>query len=85
MLKGSWLALALVVAMYPAAKAHAQGGAYGEGSYTWISGKTVGGTSPAGPSGNATGIGGSFGTYYDFLQLGPIALGADLLLPGLPR
>ena len=78
MLKGSWLALALAVAIYPAAAAHAQGGFYGEGNATWISGNTVGGDSPAGPSGKATGIGGTFGTYYDFLHLGPLGLGGDL-------
>jgi hypothetical protein len=78
MLKGSWLALALAVAIYPAATAHAQGGFYAEGTYTWISGNTVGGDSASGPTGKATGIGGSFGTFYDFLHLGPLALGADL-------
>jgi hypothetical protein len=77
MLKGSWLAAALAVAMVSGA-AQAQGGIYGEGNGTWISGATVGGDSPAGPSGKSTGIGGTFGVFYDFRHFGPVALGGDL-------
>ena len=76
MWKRSWLALALALVMYPVA-GHAQLGVYGEGNETWVSGKALGGDSPSGPSGHANAIGGTFGAFYDFLHLGPLALGAD--------
>ena len=77
MLKRSWLALVLALVMVPVA-AHAQVGVYGEGNETWVSGKTVGGDSPSGPSGHANSVGGTFGAFYDFLHVGPLRLGADV-------
>jgi hypothetical protein len=77
MSKRSWLAFLLAMVMCSAV-ACAQGGVYAEGHRTWVSGKTVGGDSASGPSGKATALGGTFGAFYDFLQIGPVALGADV-------
>ena len=77
MLKSSWLAVVLALAMVPVA-AHAQLGVYGEGGETWVSGKALGGDSPSGPSGHANSLGGTFGAFYDFLRVGPLRLGGDL-------
>lgn len=77
MRKSSWLVAALAVVMVPVAARAQGGGVYVEGHRTWISGSTLGGDSLSGPSGNATGIGATFGTFYDFYHLGPINLGGD--------
>ncbi|MEO6924674.1 MAG: outer membrane beta-barrel protein [Acidobacteriaceae bacterium] len=76
MQKCGWLVAAVAAMLLPVV-AQAQGGVYAEGQRTSITGKTVGGNSQAGPSGSSTGIGATFGGFYDFYHLGPIGVGAD--------